>query len=1403
MHNPIATYRLQFHKDFKFDDLERILPYLQKLGVSTIYASPIFEAVPGSTHGYDNVDPNRINPEIGTEEQLKLISQALKESGIKWIQDIVPNHMGFHPNNWWLMDVLEKGQNSFYAKFFDIGWENPLYNGRLMVPFLGSPLEDVIRNGELSIVYHDGRLLLKYYDSQFPLNAASYQQVFGQKVPDAQLSRLLTELPASNDTDNEKSFSHHFKHFRSRLEGLVKDEKIRTFLNQSMEKVNKDHEILQRIAETQHYRLCHWQETDHQINYRRFFTVNGLICLNVQDSEVFSHHHLLALSLLNEGIFQGLRIDHIDGLYDPTHYLEQLREAAGENSFIVVEKILEPNEGLPSNWPIQGNTGYDFLAMVNNVFTNMASKKPLTQFYQQLVKDRTSLHLQLRKKKSHILYRNMGGELNNLFNLFTELKLVEKKSLATIHSDDLKTALAEFLIECPVYRYYGNSFPLDNEEASALHGLFNRIRKSGGVNARVVSILEKLFLEKPLEGDEVFNEKLRHFYQRCMQFTGPLMAKGMEDTLMYTYNRFIGRNEVGDSPEVFGFSTSDFHSKMKLRQEQWPYSINTMATHDTKRGEDVRARLNVITDIPGEWIAKVGEWQLLNASLKKDGAPDANDEYLIYQSLLGSWPMPGEDEDRFADRFQDFIQKALREAKLHSNWTTPDEAYESASKEFAVALLDKQQPFWKSFEAFHRSIADHGIVNSLSQVLLKFTCPGIPDVYQGGELWDLSFVDPDNRRPVDYEKRTALLEAIEGTDEHTLLPSLWNNRYNGHVKLWLVHRLMNLRKKFPEVFSEGDYIPLNVEGAFKDHVLAFARKHRRTMYVVALPLRTAALCNNQQKDIKDIDWKDTRIILTEEANEEWESLLLETKGNAEKGLRVSDLFSHVPVALVRVQQPVNERSAGILMHISSLPAPFGIGDLGPQAYAFADFLYRSRQKSWQLLPINSTEGGQGHSPYSATSSRAGNPLFISPELLVKEGFLDQQEIESMQLEPSGKVDFEGAERIKKSFFEKAYSNFTSNNSRLSQEFESFCREQASWLDDFAFYVLLKQQHDGKPWYEWPEEFKNRDEKALNDLKSAHAAAYDRARWLQFIFFRQWHDLKNYCNARSLQLIGDLPFYVSYDSSDVWAHKELFALDESGNRTGMAGVPPDAFSSDGQLWGMPIFRWDVLKERNYDWWVDRLRRNTELFDLVRLDHFRAFADYWEVPAGETTAKNGTWQTGPGSDFFQVVSQELGGLPFVAEDLGEINDDVLRLRDDFKLPGMKILQFAFGDNMPRSEHAPHNYTTNFIAYTGTHDNNTIRGWYNQDADENTRLRMEAYVGRALSAAEVNHVLGRMAFASVARVVILPVQDVLGLDESARMNMPGSGNNNWSWRLYPEQLNSASEELLRKWTLLYNRD
>jgi malto-oligosyltrehalose synthase/4-alpha-glucanotransferase len=1327
MLNPVSTYRIQFHKDFTFKDFEEIIPYLHQLGVKTIYASPILEASPGSMHGYDTVNPHRINPEIGTLEELRQLSAKLKALEMQWIQDIVPNHMSFHPNNNWLMDVLEKGTASAYASYFDINWSGSP-DVQLMVPFLGSPLEEAIANNELELVSRDNKIYLKYFETEWPVND--------------QVTR--TDMP------------------------------------------------LKEALAVQYYRPCHFKETNERINYRRFFTVNSLICLNIQHKKTFDDYHSLIKELLTDKVFDGLRVDHIDGLYDPEGYLEQLRELAGADTYIIIEKILEEGEELPVSWPIEGNTGYDFLARLNNLFTYQKAEKKFTAFYEHLTNDQAAITKQITAKKAAILQDFMAGELDNLQELFLGLNLAAEDDIKALKPGTLKESIGQLIIHCPVYRFYGNELPLTGENYNGLKKLLKEIASIKSLTKAVV-LLEKVLLEEPLKGEKDFNIRAAEFYLRCMQFSGPLMAKGVEDTLMYTYNRFVGHNEVGDAPDAFGLSKKVIHNWMWIRQNERPLSMNATATHDTKRGEDMRARLNVLPDLTKEWKHAVTEWKSCNAELTAD--VDPNDEYFIYQTLIGSYPMPGMPEDNYGVRLQEYLEKALREGKTNSGWEEPDMAYEEAVQDFALRLLDPTANFWKSFSAVHEKVADFGIINSLSQILIKHTAPGMPDVYQGTELWDFSLVDPDNRRPVDYKQRKEWLDDFGNTA--TFLPALWEERYNGKIKLLLQHTLLQQRKVNPELFAGGLYIPLKVKGKYADFIFAFARRRGDDWFISVAPLNLSKLTKGKIKNVFELDWKDTEIILPADAPVIWSNLLTGKRGKEKLALK--KVFDGYPLALLKLEAPANKRTAGILLHITSLPSPYGIGDLGQQAMKFVDFLSGAGQKYWQLLPLNPISKEQAFSPYSSVSAMAGNTLLISPDLLVKEGLLDEKKLKKYQLPSSDLLDFKAATALKEELLSAAYQNFQSLPSGQKTAFTIFCEKESRWLDDFALYNVIKAGHDHLPWYQWEPEYRHRDAAALESFAAAHGEEMLFVKWQQFIFFAQWAALKDYAGIRGVRFYGDLPFYLSYDSVEVWSEREMFSVNNDGEITGVAGVPPDYFNAEGQLWGMPVFNWDLMKKNNYQWWMERIAKNMELYDLLRLDHFRAFADYWEVPAGESTAINGEWKPGPGVDFMQVLQEQFPDLPFIAEDLGKINAAVYALRDDFKLAGMKVLQFAFEQH---SEHIPHSFESdNFVVYTGTHDNNTTVGWYEDESTKDERQYLTQYAGKKVSSKNVASSLMQLAYSSIARIAILPMQDVLELDGRSRMNKPASTEDNWAWRL-KEQPAQAIAKQLRKLAVIYGR-
>ena len=493
------------------------------------------------------------------------------------------------------------------------------------------------------------------------------------------------------------------------------------------------------------------------------------------------------------------------------------------------------------------------------------------------------------------------------------------------------------------------------------------------------------------------------------------------------------------------------------------------------------------------------------------------------------------------------------------------------------------------------------------------------------------------------------------------------------------------------------------------------------------------------------------------------------------------------------------RASGILLHLTSLPSPYGIGDMGPGAYGFVDFLSKTRQSFWQILPLNPTPP-YSNSPYQGSSAFAGNPLLISLEFLVQEGLIKEEEAKSAQKGTAAGVNYAAVRSHKGPLLHLAYKRFQENGDR--RDYEEFCRAHRHWLDDYSLFRVFKLHFQGKTWNEWPEEVRDRHPEALSRLRINMTHQLDLEKFLQFVFFKQWKALKVYCIRKGIQLIGDIPIYVHHDSADVWAHQDIFKLDDQGQPYVVSGVPPDYFSETGQLWGNPVYRWDVLQERGYSWWMERMHHNLTLTDMVRLDHFRGLVAYWEVPATEPSAVNGEWVQAPAVDFLKKLLKRFPYLPIIAEDLGTITPDVREIIHLFGLPGMKVLLFAFQDDLAGNPYVPHNIEKNSVVYTGTHDNNTVRGWFDQEAGPQVKERLFSYLGRRISAEEVHLALIRLAMMSVANLAIIPMQDVLGLGEEARMNRPAGGPGNWEWRLLPEQLTEETAESLRRMTLIYGR-
>ncbi|MGB3064352.1 malto-oligosyltrehalose synthase [Sphingobacterium thalpophilum] len=1388
---PYTTYRIQFHKDFNFSDFELVIDYLQQLGIDTIYAAPILRSVPSSSHGYDGIEMNQIDPELGSLDDFKRIRKKLHQYGIKWLQDIVPNHMAFHTSNQWLMDVLEFGAASRYNRYFDTCLSSNMFeDGKLMVPVLVQSLDDVIHQGHLSLIRNHDKFYLSYQDNFYPLCPESYCYILADNLrkTHGDYNGFLVQINTLQANGNTEEWNS----IRQAMISEIGDVELELIL----QKFNSSGERLRELAHSQYYELCPWWETSKRINYRRFFTVNGLICIHMQDAAVFDHAHQLLNTLIEQGLIDGLRVDHIDGLYNPSQYLHNLRELVGPNTYIVAEKILERGEKLPQNWPIQGTTGYEFLSACNNVFTNRKSKKVFDRYYRKVMGEKQTIKKLQLNKKLHIVREHMSGDVDNLVRMMSALL-----PAAQDKQDAIKAFVEFFLAYFPLYRVYDDHFPLSQESYALITRLFQKLTCTTELDQQIVQEVWSLFKDAQ-EGREISTlPALLQLLMRMMQFTGPVMAKGVEDTLMYTYNRFIAHNEVGDHPHNFGFSKKEFHRAMRHRQQYWPLSLNASSTHDTKRGEDARSRLLVLTSIADKWVKQVQIWQDIVWNEYRSDLPHPNDEYFIYQALVSSYPSGKHRkvvDEGFEQRFLDYLVKYLREGKERSNWEEPNFSYENTVQDFARFLFDAKRPFFTSFYQFIEEIADHGMLNSLVQQVLKFTCPGVPDIYQGSELWDYSFVDPDNRRPVDYPLRKQLISDIAAIQEDDLVATLWRERHDGRIKLWLIRELIRLRKTNPALIGSGSYIKLKVSGRYRKHILAFARRSDDNWLVVVVPLHLGALAKAVKFVTGSFDWADTRVCFPTMHKVNWQQVVSENSGEGNEIL-MNDIFNQLPLAILTFKDKPQNRSAGILLHISSLPSPFGIGDMGKQARRFVDKLQASGQTWWQVLPLGPTDPAQNHSPYSTFSTRSGNPLFIDLKPLIKLGLLDKADLTEVKVNPSLPVDFDSVHAGKLALLSRAYE-------RASREatpaFHDFCLQESVWLNDYALFMVLKEKHGYKPWYTWPEKYRKRDQSALDQFEKAHDYYISREKWMQFLFFSQWESLHQYCKDRGVRLLGDIPFYASYDSADVWANPLYFSIADDSKATMVAGVPPDYFNELGQLWGMPVYNWQTLKKDGYSWWIDRLVHSCKLYDRVRLDHFRAFSAFWKVPVTALSAKEGHWSRGPGAIFFNKVKQAMGSMPFVAEDLGDVDAQVFQLRDQFGFSGMKVLQFAFGEDFACSPHIPHHYQQNFVAYSGTHDNNTTLSWYNQDLDQTAKGRISKYMGRSIDSRSINQSFLHMLYASVADTVIVPMQDLLDLDGSCRMNRPARTTGNWIWRMQKDAFNIAIQKQLLQLTILFNR-
>jgi (1->4)-alpha-D-glucan 1-alpha-D-glucosylmutase len=811
---PLATYRLQLTPWFGFDAAASVADYLGALGVSHLYASPYLQAAPGSGHGYDVVDPGRPNEELGGEEGHRRLCAALAARGLGQVLDIVPNHMAAVPQNRWWWDVLERGRASAYAGHFDIDWDppEPRLTGRVLAAILGDQYGRVLEAGELRVDREGERPVIRYHDHSLPLAPESLGDV-------------------------------------------------------DLDVLAGDPDALDALLARQHYRVAFWRTALQDLNYRRFFDITTMIALRPERPEVFLDTHRRVLEWVAVGVLDGLRVDHPDGLRDPAGYLRRLAEGAG-GRWIVVEKILEPGERLPDDWPVAGTTGYDFLTRVDGLFVDPAGEAPLTDLYVELTGEEPDYAALVAVRKRRALEEQLGADLNRLAAVFTAV--CERHRRHRDHTrPELREAVREAMVALPVYRTYvvpeeGRVAPVD--EAHVGEAIAAASARRPDLADALGFLGELLLLRVPGAGQA--EADLVALFQ---QLSGPAMAKGVEDSAFYAYNRLLSLNEVGGDPGRFGLSLGAFHAACAEAQERWPTAMLASSTHDTKRSEDVRARISLLSEIPEAWGAAARRWMARNEGLRRDGMPDRNMEYVLYQTLVGAWPLSRE-------RALAYMEKAAREAKSHTSWLDPDPAYEAALAAFVGALLDDED-FAAELRAFVEPLVAPGRVSSLAVTAIRLTAPGVPDVYQGTELWDLSLVDPDNRRPVDFDLRRRLLDELGGLTPEEVL----ERADEGLPKLLVVQRALALRARRPEAFGPGGrYAPLPAAGERADRVVAFARGGEAVTIAPRLVLGLRGGWGDARVELPDGRWRD---VLTGE--------------EAEGGEReVALLLARFPVALL-------------------------------------------------------------------------------------------------------------------------------------------------------------------------------------------------------------------------------------------------------------------------------------------------------------------------------------------------------------------------------------------------------------------------------------------------------------------------------------------------------------------------
>ena len=904
MTTPRATYRVQLQKSFPLQAAEALVPYLHQLGIDTLYLSPLFQARQGSPHGYDVTDPTTVNPELGGPDALDHLLDTLAASHMGAIVDVVPNHMAADADNRWWWDVLEYGPQSAYADYFDIDWHGDRGRSQLVLPFLGQPFGTELESGALRLAMGDTGLYLTYYDRKFPLAPITWRPILARAIPKIPAShrqarrhllRLWEKLDTPPGAGPTPARILHAWLTENPSAAPALQSVLAEINSQVAQSTSRTH--LETILNRQPWRLVHYLAASHLGNYRRFFDINDLPAVRVEHPHVFESVHSTLLAWAAHPAVYGLRIDHIDGLYDPEAYLKALTMRLGSSpaqDYLVVEKVLGPGESLPSTWPVAGTTGYDFLNATLGVLLHAEGLVSLTDIYQSWQDPSQAAG----STKELALTELFSQELERLVSQLLPIAARDRWG-RDLSRQEIRRAIRALTVSLPVYRTYLGPHRISQWDRQILTDAFVQAKdRAPQVSVVTWDFLRRVFFS--LDNSNLAHQERtaqRTWVMRWQQLTGPVEAKGFEDTALYRYHRLTALNEVGGSLNASGLRPVDFHSKMEKRQEAYPHGLNASSTHDTKRSEDVRARLSILSEMPAAWHQAVGKWHdLALPYLKTLGnltVPDSNTEYLIWQTILGAWPINPEDWSSFSERLQGYLQKAVREAKVHSSWMAPNLVYEATLNQFVETILDDPE-ILEIMRPFIHQVAYYGALSSLSQVLIKVFAPGVPDFYQGSELWDLSLTDPDNRRPVNFEIRQQWLQAMVARPPS--LRELIDHWEDGRIKLYVTYKALQLRGRYPEVFSQGSYQGLDIQGSQSNHVLAFARHLDDDWCLVIVPRHYARLTQVQSDTNL---WQNTTLILPSGAPYRWKEVLSGQSLDTGTGkLWVASVFAQFPGAVL-------------------------------------------------------------------------------------------------------------------------------------------------------------------------------------------------------------------------------------------------------------------------------------------------------------------------------------------------------------------------------------------------------------------------------------------------------------------------------------------------------------------------